>query len=321
MATNIREIQLKYNTQQKCLNLLAELRWGKTVTCPHCEKNKVRVIDDLKKRYFCKGCKEQFSVFTNTIFEGTLLELPTWFQIITLMLNAKSGMAAKEIQRNLGITYKTAYYTAMRIRVGMLQENTCLNGIIEMDESYFGCKYRKNNRKTNENHPDLATVEYKRGRGTNKVSVVGMAQRKGKVVTKVIEKLSKRNLLNMLKTYAKQENSILVTDGFKSYHELEKYIERLEINHSKGFSKGIVHVNTVENFWSGVKNGIRGSFKAISKKYLPLYLLEFEWTFNHRFYKGNEFEAYLKNALSQEKSLEYWKAQSTNQVKNIVYNQ
>ncbi|HRP59493.1 MAG TPA: IS1595 family transposase, partial [Vicingus sp.] len=166
---------------------------------------------------------------------------------------------------------------------------------------------------------NISRLNVKRGRGTNKVSVVAMAQRKGKVVSKVIEKLSKRNLLNMLKTYAKQENSILVTDGFKSYHELEKYIERLEINHSKGFSRGIVHVNTVENFWSGVKSGIRGSFKAISKKYLPLYLLEFEWTFNHRFYKGNEFESYLKNALTQEKSLEYWKAESVKQVKEVVY--
>ncbi len=321
MATNLREIQLKYNTQQKCLNLLEQLRWGKNITCPYCEKKEIRVVDTLKKRYFCKSCNEQFSLFTDTIFEGTLLELPIWFQIIALMLNAKSGMSAKEIQRNIGVTYKTAYYIAMRIRVGMLQENTCLNGIIEMDESYFGGKHRKNNHKTNDNHPDLASVVLKRGRGTNKVSVVGMVQRKGKVKTKLIEKLNKRNLLAMLKTYASKENSLLITDGFKSYNELEKYIDRLKINHSKGFSSGIVHVNTIENFWSGVKNGIRGSFKAISKKYLPLYLLEFEWTFNHRFYKGNEFESYLKNALTQDKALEYWKAESVKQVKNIVYNQ
>lgn len=321
MATNIRELQLKYNTQQKCLNLLEQLRWGKTITCPHCDKNEIRVVDPLKKRYICKSCNEQFSVFTDTIFEGTLLELPVWFQIIALMLNAKSGMAANEIKRHMGITYKTAYYTAMRIRIGMLEDCTCLNGIIEMDESYFGGKHRKNNRKTDDNTPDLASVELKRGRGTNKISVVGMVQRKGKVKTKLIEKLNKRNLLAMLKTYASKENSLLITDGFKSYDELEKYIDRLKINHSKGFSSGIVYVNTIENFWSGVKNGIRGSFKAISKKYLPLYLLEFEWVFNHRFYKGNEFEKYLINALKHEKTLSNWKAESVNQIKNIVYNQ
>lgn len=319
MGTNIREIQLKYNTQQKCLNLLEQLRWGKTITCPNCDNNQIRVIDPVKKRYVCKNCKEQFSVFTDTIFEGTLLDLPIWFQIIALMLNAKSGMSANEIKRHMGITYKTAYYTAMRIRIGMLEDCTCLNGIIEMDESYFGGKHRKNNRKTNDNNPDLASVVLKRGRGTNKVSVVGMVQRKGKIKTKLIEKLNKRNLLAMLKTYASKENSLLITDGFKSYNELEKYIDRLKINHSKGFSSGMVHVNTIENFWSGVKNGIRGSFRAVSKKYLPLYLLEFEWVFNHRFYRGNEFEKYLINSLKHEKSLSNWKAESTEKVKEVVY--
>lgn len=321
MATNIREIQLKYSNQQKCLNLLEKLRWGKTVTCPYCDKNKIRTVDALKKRYVCKSCKEQFSVFTDTIFEGTLLELPIWFQIIALMLNAKSGMAANEIKRHMGITYKTAYYAAMRVRIGMLEECTCLNGIIEMDESYFGGKRRKKNTSKEGNYPDLSSVTLKRGRGTNKVSVAGMVQRKGKVKTKVIEKLSKRNLLAMLKTYAKKENSILVTDGFRSYNELEKYIDRLQINHSKAFSRGIVHVNTIEGFWSYVKNGIKGSYKAISKKYLPLYLLEYEWKFNNRYYRGNEFEKYLKNALKHDKALSNWKAESTQQVKKLVYNQ
>ena len=99
-----------------------------------------------------------------------------------------------------------------------------------------------------------------------------------------------------------------MTDGFKSYKELETYIDRLVINHSKEYSKGIVHINTIEGFWSYVKNGIKGSFKSVSKKYLPLYLVEFEWKFNHRYFKGNEFEKFLKNALSQEKELEHWRS-------------
>lgn len=320
MGVNLKDIQKQYNTQRKCLSLLVKLRWGKTIVCTNCGKTDIRTVDDSKKRYICKSCKTQFSIFTDTIFEGTLLDLPTWFQVIGLMLNAKSGMASKEIERNLGVTYKTAYYTAMRVRVGMLEPcSTCLNGMIEMDESYFGGKQRKLNKKIEDNIPSLATVKNKRGRGTNKVSVVGMVKRKGDVQTKVIEKLTKRNLLAMLKAYASSENSILITDGFRSYKELEKYIDRLEVNHKKQFSRGIVHVNTIEGFWSYVKNGIRGSFKAISKKYLPLYLLEFEWKFNNRNYRGNEFEKYLKNALQTDKSLEYWKAESPKEVKKLVY--
>ena len=187
-----------------------------------------------------------------------------------------------------------------------------------MDESYFGGKARKK-RKLADGKPSLSTNYLKRGRGTNRISVVGLTQRKGGVKTQVIEKLSKINLLAMLKHYASKENSILVTDGFKSYKALETYIDRLEINHSKSFSKGIVHINTIEGFWSYVKNGIRGSFKAISKKYLPFYLVEFEWKYNHRNYRGNEFEAYLKNALAHDKELYHWKAQSTKKVKPIAY--
>lgn len=307
---NIIEVQNKYNTQAKCLKLLEKLRWGKTVKCSYCGSDNTSRQKTAKNRHSCKNCKRSFSVLVNTIFEDTRLSLPKWFVAITMILNSKSGISAKEIQRNIGGSYKTAYYVAMRVRIGMLDDETKLSGMIEMDESYFGGKARKRHKST-ENKADLSTVASKRGRGTNKISVAGMVQRKGKVKTKVIEKLTKRNLLYMLKTYAKKENSILVTDGFRSYKELEKYIDRLEINHSKQFSKGIVHVNTIEGFWSYVKNGIRGSFKAVSKKYLPFYLVEYEWKYNHRNYRGNEFEKFLKNALSQEKELEYWKAEDS----------
>ena len=316
---NLIEVQKKYNTQAKCLKLLEKLRWGKTVKCSYCNSEDTKRQKSEKTRHTCRNCKRSFSVFVNTIFEDTRLPLPKWFVIINLMLNSKSGISAKEIQRNVGGSYKTSYYTAMRIRIGMLEEETQLSGMIEMDESYFGGKARKS-KKSENNTPNLSTTTLKRGRGTNKVSVAGMVQRKGKVKTKLIDKLTKRNLLYMLKSYAKKENSILVTDGFKSYKNLEQYIDRLEINHSKSFSKGIVHVNTIEGFWSYVKNGIKGSFKAISKKYLPFYLLEYEWKFNHRNYRGNEFEKFLKNALNQEKELEYWKAKDSQEVKDIVYN-
>lgn len=319
MGVNLIELHKNYNTQAKCLVLLKKLRWGKTVTCTKCDSKSVRLVNPQQERYICQNCNKQFSIFTDTIFEGTLLPLPTWFHIIGTMLNAKTGISAKEIERSAGVTYKTAYYSCMRIRIGMLMPESKLNGMIEMDESYFGGKARKSNKLIPDNEPTLSTATNKRGRGTNKVSVVGMVQRKGNVKTKVIEKLTKRNLLAMLKENAKQDNSILITDGFKSYSELETYIGRLTVNHSKQFSRGIIHINTIEGFWSYVKNGIKGSFKAVSKKYLPLYLIEFEWKFNNRSLLGNEFEKFLKNALTQEKELEYYKAQSSNQVKQISY--
>jgi transposase-like protein len=316
------ELHKKYNTKAKCIDLLEKLRWGKVVKCPYCGCNRTRPNKHEVGRHTCKNrkCLRSFTVLVGTIFESSRLPLPKWFSLIALTLNAKGGISAKEVQRNLGSSYKSIYYALMRIRVGMLQPDTQLNGMIEMDESYFTSSEAKIDKSTPDNEANLAKVDLKRGRGSQrKISVAGMVQRKGQVKTKVLEKLTKRNLLAMLKKYASNENSILVTDGFKSYKALEEYIDRLVIDHSKSFSKGIVHVNTIEGYWSFVKNGIRGSYKSISKKYLPFYLVEYEWKYNHRLYKGDQFEAFLKNALGQEKELEYWKAKSSQQVKQIAY--
>ncbi len=317
MGVNIITLSKKYDTQAKCLKLLEDLRWGKTVTCPFCESNDTKVKKSEAGRHFCNSCKSTFSVFTDTIFEGTRLPLPKWFLLIGSTLNAKSGISAKELQRNYGITYKTAYYTAMRIRIGMLKQETELHGILEMDESYFGGKARRKNLKAN--RTTLSALSTKRGRGTNKISVAGIVERGGDIQTKVLEKLTKRNLLAMLKRYVKQDDSILITDGFRSYNKLNQYIEHLVINHNKQFSKGMTHINTIEGFWGYVKNSIRGNFKTISPKYLPFYLVQFEWSYNHRNDKGDLFITYLKNALTQEKEMKYWKAESNQKVKEVVY--
>lgn len=318
---NLLTLRKKYPTQAKCLKTLEKIRWGKIVTCPYCGSNHTRTNKNEQGRHACNNCKRSFTVLVDTIFEHSALPLPTWFFIAGLMLNSKSGIPATEIKRDTGVTYKTAYYTAMRIRIGMLIPETKLHGIIEMDDGYFGSKYRGTHKRIADRKPSISTVTLKRGRGTNKVSVVAMAERKGTIKTKVVEKLTKRNLAVMLKKYSEKDDSILITDAFRSYRALEQYIERLEINHSKAFSRGTVHVNTVESFWSFVKKGIAGNYRSISKKYLPFYLLEYEWKWNNRFYKGNQFEKWLKNALTTEKELQYWKAQSSKQVKRIAYEQ
>ena len=317
LQMNIIAIHKEFDTQKKCIQYLEKLRWNGVVKCTYCGSDHTKPAKGEQFRHSCRSCKRTFSVLLDTIFEHTRLPLPDWFVIIALVLNSKRGMAAKEIERHTGVTYKTAYYTAMRIRIGMLEDDTQLDGIIEMDESYFGGKKRKKNAPKND--PNLSTVSAKRGRGTSKISVAGMVERDGDVKTKVIEKLTKRNLLHMLKTYAKEDKSLLITDGFKSYSHFDEYIEHMVINHSKAFSKGIVHVNTIEGFWSYVKNGIRGSYKSISPKYLPFYLVEYEWKYNHRKFKGDEFKLFLENALKHENELEYWKASSPEQVKEIAY--
>lgn len=316
MATNLIYISKTYNTQAKCLQLLESIKWGKVVTCTHCGSKETRQAKGEIGRHACRKCLKSFSVFGNTIFEETRLPLTKWFMAIAIVLNGKGGVSAKEIQRNLGITYKTAYYLLMRIRVGMLLPETKLHGVLEMDESYFGGKPR--GRKYEDNIPTLARVENKRGRGTRKISVAGIVERKGHVRVKVIEKLTKRNLLSMIKRAVIEDDSVLITDEFKSYKNLSEYIEHLQVNHSKAYSKGLTHINTIEGFWSFVKNGIKGSYKAISRKYLPFYLIEYEWHYNHRA-SDSQFMDFLKNAMFQEKELLYWKAESKEEVTKVAY--
>lgn len=297
---NLIQIQKKYNTQSKCLNYLEKLRWGKTVTCAYCESKRIIKAKSEQGRYKCYNCNKSFTVFVGTIFQDTRLKLPEWFMIIGLMMNNKTGISAKEISRQVGVTLTTAWFTCMRIRCAMIDRKSKLEGILEMDESYFS--QGKNNLKKGklpDSEPALSSVETtkKRGRGTTKLPVVGIVEKSGRVRTKIIEKLTTRNLVAMLNKYAKKDNSILITDGFRSYSKMDAEIEHITIKH-KDRQNGVLNTNTIEGYWSLIKNGIRGSYKALSKRYLPFYLIEYEWKYNRRNSQKNLFEEYLKNALT-----------------------
>ncbi len=202
----------------------------------------------------------------------------------------------------------------MRVRCGMIDNCKSLQNIVEMDEAYVGGKPRK---KTHINVPSLIDVKNKRGRGTNKTPVVGIVERNGDVVLKVIEKLTSRNLVAMLKDNVKTDNAILITDEYPAYKKMDNEIETPCYQSQKEYSRGIVHTNTIEEFWSIVKNSIRGQYIALSKKYLPFYLVQAQYVYNLRNDKGNLFEQYLINAVNHDQQMEYYKP--VRNVKDIVY--
>ena len=314
---DIIEIQKNFKTKKKCLDYLEKLRWPKVVTCTKCNSKDIIRLKTQQGRFHCYDCTTTFSVITDTIFEHTRLTLPKWFVIIGLMLNAKRGIAAKHIMRDVGLTYKTAWYAAMRVRCGMIDHCNILENIVEMDEAYVGGKPRKKY-KGAENEANISTVTNKRGRGTKKTPVVGIVERNGKIVLKVVEKLTSKNLLLMLKENVKTDNSIVVTDEFKSYRNFDEIVQHYTINHGKKeWVRGALHLNTIEGFWSIVKGSIKGNYVALSKKYLPFYLVQAQYVFNYRNYKGNIFEKYLKEALQHENPMEYYKP--TKPVRSIVY--
>jgi transposase-like protein len=313
---NLITIHKKYGTQAKCLSYLEKLRWGKTVRCTKCHSDNTVRIKTQAGRHHCNNCKTTFSVLVDTIFENTRLELPQWFIIIGLMLNAKKGIAAKQIQRDTGVTYKTAWYTAMRIRCGMIDNCKVLQNIVEMDEAYVGGKPRKKP-PISANIPSISNVANKRGRGTRKTPVVGIVERDGDIVLKVIEKLTFRNLFAMLKKNVKTDNAILITDEYTGYKRMDNEIEHLVINHKKEYSRGAINTNTIEGFWAIVKNSIRGQYIALSKKYLPFYLVQAAYIYNLRNDKGNLFEQFLINAVMHDNQMEHYKP--IKNVKDIVY--
>lgn len=308
-------ITRKYDTQQKCIEYLEKERWGKLPICSHCG-----TINQSTKRvggciYHCNYCNKDFTVLVGTIFEHSRLPLPKWFFIIYLMLEAKKGISATQISENAEVSYKTAWLTAMRIRCAMI-EDIELSGVIESDESYIGWKPRKKY-KNNESITSLSQVSNdsdklgisnsKRGRGTSKAKIAGMVERKGKVVLRLMDTFNTITLLTMLKRNVNTSSSIVITDEARFYSKFEDYVEHFVIKHKEAYVRGDIHTNTIEGFWSNVKAGIKGQYRVLSKKYLPFYLSEFAYRYNRRNNKKIIFQEFIKDALSENKCMVYYK--------------
>lgn len=301
---NLQQLHKKLGTQDKCIAYLEKLRWGKKLKqnkCALCGSSNVTKRKN-SIRWHCNKCNRDYSVLMGTIFEGTRLELPKFFEIMFLMINAKMGMSASEMARNVGVKYQTAWFACHKIRCAMIDNELRLEGMVEFDEAYIGGK-KKKLPKQKENKAVLSKITDKRGRGTNKTPIVGAVEKKGRVYVKIIEKLTSRNLLAMLRERVNTEESIVFTDDFRSYKQFDDAVEHITIKHKEGYGSGLKTINTIEGFWSLIKNGIRGSYRAISKKYLPFYLAEFSYKYNNRHLQKNAFDKMVENAVKDESCL------------------
>ena len=274
---NIIEIFELFPNQEDCVKHLESVRWPDGPQCPYCFENRRIAKEKGTIRYHCNKCNSSFSVTVNTIFHNTRLPLQKWFLAVSLILNAKKGISAKQLQRDLKVTYKTAWYLAMRIRRAMLDQKDMLMGIIEVDETYVGGKPRKTN-----NHKGGPVN--KRGRGTKKIPVVGMVERGkgGRVYAKVERELYAKNLNELIRGRVNQEFSVVITDQYRGYDKLNQIVNHLSVNHDFQYVNGATHTNTIEGFWAILKRGIVGQYHKVSEKFLPLYLAEFCYRYNQR---------------------------------------
>ena len=278
---NIREAHEKFSSDEQCLGYIQQMRWPDgIVRCPECGAKEVKRVErkaDSKNRrkwfYLCleKTCHNQFTPTSGTIFHDTHLPLIVWFQAITLMLNAKKGISAKQLQRDLGIGgYKTAWYLNHRIREVMSEGDIPkLGGIVELDETYVGGKQKGKG------------VYY--GKKQKQV-VVGVRQRKGPlrfIHTKDAKAATLRSIIE--EHISKDVQYVMTDDSSAASSALKDSGKHMVIRHTIGsYVDGIIHTNTVESAFSLLKRGIVGNFHKVSIKHLQRYLDEFSYRFNRR---------------------------------------
>jgi transposase-like protein len=268
-----------FPTDDACKQYLRVRRWGKTVRCPRCGNDKVSPVSTMPFHWQCTNCVPKggyrFSVLVGTIFENTNVALKTWFKVIYLMLTSKKGISALQVHRMMGFgSYRTAWYLCHRVRAGLADPNfRKLMGIVEVDETYVGGK--NHNRHWSKKKPGTGTA--------GKIPVIGAVSRKGNVVARVIENTDTHTLDSFVRQAVSEKVSLIATDEHSGYRNLKDTFEHGVVHHSSGrYVDGVVHTQTIDGFWSLLKRGIMGSFHKVSRKYLPLYVAEFEFRYNNR---------------------------------------
>lgn len=304
---NFLELNKLFPNENAVIEYFIKVRYKDTEPCcRHCGSTKVYHRHDQPKLFKCDDCNNTFSVFKDTIFENSSTDLVKWMYAIHLFLNGKKGISGLQLQREIGVTYKTAWRMLKQIRLAMGNNETrqIFEAIVEIDETYVGGKPRKSNKVEDNKNKENSDKPNKRGRGTDKTPVVAVIDRNTKQVhakvakpNKEGKKLTGKQLFKILSDVTK-EGSTVMTDQFTSYKIIDKRTEyvHLVIDHSKMFANGYIHTNNVESFWSTLKRGVYGIYHQISPKYLQNYVDEFSFRHNNRNNKGI-FDLLLKQTV------------------------
>lgn len=276
-----------------CLEWLWRNRYapdGEHAYCPKCDEERAfarYATSQQRQSWTCTACGHHLHPTAGTIFHKSSTSLHLWFYAMYLMTSTRCGISAKQLERELGVTYKTAWRMAHLIREKLMADDgePFLNGRpVEMDETYIGGRSRKR-----AGRPGADSL--------NKTAVFGMAQRRGKVVAVTVPNAQKATLMPYVAERVLPKSTVY-TDEYATYRGLRKagYRHR-RIQHSeKVYVSGDVHTNTVEGFWSLVKRGLGGVYHSVSAKHLQGYLNEYAWRYNERDSGRAKFSTLLRRS-------------------------
>jgi transposase-like protein len=296
------DVTRKFSTEDNCLDYIEKMRWPNgEIGCVHCGEvgriSKIQREAGKNKRtrlYQCLACKKQFSATSGTIFNDTHLPLTKWFMAIAMICEAKKGMSAMQVQRHLGVNYRTAWHLCHRIREAM-KEGTLLSGAVEADETYM------TRRKPRKGRPYVQKE--------NRDVVLGMVERGGKLRLIPVKDAKMESIGPELSKHISPDVETIYTDAAASYaiYLSKNFIgKHRTINHIESYVEGSTHTQTIESAFSLLKRGVYGTFHKVSIKHLGRYCNEFSYRFNRRGAQLEMFDATLKN-LTRGEVLSYAK--------------
>ncbi len=273
------EFMREFPDDETCLNFLWRTRYspdGDLAWCHGCSRERTfkRYENTIRRQvWHCTSCGHSVYPTAGTIYHKSSTSLHLWFYAMYLMSSTRCGVSAKHIERELGVTYKTAWRMANLIRNQLMtqDDDTPLDGDVEADETYYGGEPRE--------HEKMTRAE----RYSRKVPVFAAVERGGKVRAEVLPHVGSGSVRPMVTDVVKG-TARLYTDESKLYYGMHRtFAEHHTINHTeKVYVHGNVHTQTIEGFFSMVKNGIRGTYHNVSRKWLQGYLNEYAWRYNHR---------------------------------------
>jgi transposase-like protein len=281
-----------FASPDNCREYLVARRWPNGVACPTCGSTGV-YFDKTRQGWICKEkhSRRKFSLKTGTIFEDSPLGLDKWLPCVWLIANAKNGISSWEVHRALGVTQKTAWFMLHRVRLA-LQDRTSggkLGGDVEVDETFIGGKGRNMHKSKRER------IGMQRGRSmSGKVAVMGLLDRHGRngisqIRTEVLTGRKRGTLQSVVRGHV-AEGSKVYTDAFMSYRGLSPDYVHGFVDHAECYVDGQIHTNGLENFWSLLKRGIKGTYVSIEPFHLFRYLDEQVFRFNER--DGNDADRF-----------------------------